>query len=266
MPRCTISVAGTAGASTRLNLALTAKGEDGRGSTRTDVREPRDHPFLGTRIPWASNGVSGAVANRRQRSAVNQRYSAKTPSATGPCPRIVHPVALGQPSHLSDHLRMASSYRTSSSLIRNSFSSSLLSTKIAVPPCDTSTMQRQHTSSPQRTGATDRDQTTRALAAWSRKTGPLLSRDQHSVAFLSQCGIHPEIEWHAGHGTARSPFPTGQPPDCYPNTRNTQRKQPAIGTRARGGIPGNPRQIPRNELTLRPLQRPSPRSGIRPVP
>jgi hypothetical protein len=179
MPRSTISVAGTAGASTRLNLALTAKGKDGRGSTRTDVREPRGHPFLGTRIPWASNGVSGAVANRRQCSAVNQRYSVKTPVATGPYPRIVHPVARGQPSRLSDQLRMGSTNRTSSSLIRNSFSSSLLSTKIVVPGCGTLTMQRQHASSSQRTGTTHRDQTTRALAAWSPETGPLLSRDQH---------------------------------------------------------------------------------------
>jgi PIN domain nuclease of toxin-antitoxin system len=73
---------------------------------------------------------------------------------------------------------MGSTNRTSSSLIRNSFSSSLLSTKIVVPGCGTLTMQRQHASSSQRTGTTHRDQTTRALAAWSPETGPLLSRDQ----------------------------------------------------------------------------------------
>jgi hypothetical protein len=56
-----------------------------------------------------------------------------------------------------------------------------LSTKIVVPGCGTLTMQRQHASSSQRTGTTHRDQTTRALAAWSPETGPLLSRDQHAA-------------------------------------------------------------------------------------
>jgi PIN domain nuclease of toxin-antitoxin system len=73
-----------------------------------------------------------------------------------------------------------------------------LSTKIVVPGCGTLTMQRQHASSSQRTGTTHRDQTTRALAAWSPETGPLLSRDQHEaieIALYHTLGKLPEPEF-----------------------------------------------------------------------